>query len=234
MRGAIKAILFFCRGAIVLFLFPIVQASDIAKMEHIILALGMKRRRLRNHLFAGFTGNLFFVILGHDRSFPYGFIQTVLSRTLFQLEEKPVMVFRILAFKLDQAVSAAEDTAFDFKDPFGGRRLLRNIASLIPDFHGSGPVFAFWNRPLEAGIGQRMVLDLDGQPSDAFSDGRLFGDRPALQHAFLFQAQVKVKTVCLMALDDVNQIRFFLAFLFLGLPSRLGRLLEIPFFFICP
>lgn len=98
MRGAIKAILFFCRGAIILFLFPIIQARDIAKMEHIILSLGVKRCRLRDHLFTGFTGDLFFEILGHDRSFPNGFIQTVLSLTLFHLEEMPVMVFRVLAF----------------------------------------------------------------------------------------------------------------------------------------
>ena len=232
MRGAIKAILFFCRGAIVLFLFPIVQASDIAKMEHIILALGMKRRSLRNHLFTGFTWNLFFDILGHDRSFPNGFIQTVLSRTIFQLEEKPVIVFGVLALQLDQAVSTAEDAPLDFNDTFDGRRLLRSVASLIPDFHGPRPVFAFGDRPFKAGIVQRMIFHLDGQPSDAFSGGGFFADHPAFQHAVLFQAQVKVKTCRCMALDDINQIRFFPAFLFCGLPSKLGRLSEISFFFI--
>lgn len=233
MNGAIRSILCIRRGAIVLFLFPVIKACYIAKMKDIILSLGMKRRRFRDHLFASFAGDFLFEIFSHSRASSGFSIRAILNRPFFYLEKKPVVVFRILALQLDQAVSAAEDTSLDFENPLGGRRLLRNIVASVPNFNSPRPILAFGDRPFEAGIVQRMILHLDGQPSDAFSGGRFFGDRPAFQHPSLLQAQIKVKAGRLMALDDVNQIRFFPVLLFDRRPSRLRRISEISFFFIC-
>src|SRR5205823_1820197 len=70
--------------------------------------------------------------------------------------------------------------------------LHRLIGAVIPDRDSPGPVGAGWNGPLETGVGERMILDVDRQTLDGRVHARLFRHGPALEYAVRFQTKVVV------------------------------------------
>ncbi len=72
----------------------------------------------------------------------------------------------------------------------------------IPNDDRTRPIFALWNGPFEAGVLDRMVLDLDCQPFLPRVKTRTFRNCPTLQHAVEFQAEIVMQSSGVMLLND--------------------------------
>ena len=87
------------------------------------------------------------------------------------------------------------------------RVALRRPGSAIPQHHLAAAVFPFRDRPFEAAIFQRMVLDADREAFFRRVETRPARHRPAFQKAIELQAEIEVKPPRPMLLDDVKSSR---------------------------
>jgi len=77
----------------------------------------------------------------------------------------------------------------------------------IPDDDSSRAVLALRDRALEAGVVQRMVLDLDGEPPVRRIEARPLRNGPTLEDAAGFQAQIVVQVAGVVFLNDIYAVR---------------------------
>jgi hypothetical protein len=70
----------------------------------------------------------------------------------------------------------------------------------------AGAILAFGDVALEVGVGNRVVLRLDGEPLDRRVGRRLLRDRPALEDAIDLEAQVVVEARGVVLLDDEDRV----------------------------
>ena len=81
------------------------------------------------------------------------------------------------------------------------RILERNPQPLVPDDHLAGAVVALGNHPLEVGVIDGMVLDLDGQPLVRRVQRGPHGDGPGAQDAAQLDTEVVVQASGSVLLD---------------------------------
>jgi hypothetical protein len=102
--------------------------------------------------------------------------------------------------------------ALDHELEFAGLELglgrfapLRRPIAAIPELYGPTAVLALGDGPFEVAIVERMVLDLDRQPSVVGIERGPARHRPGLEHPVQLQAQVVVQPGGGMLLDDEAQ-----------------------------
>ncbi len=123
----------------------------------------------------------------------------------------------------------------EIEEKFAGGHALAGVANghpgaAIPYDHRSGAVLLGRYVALEAGIVERMVLDMDGNALFRGIVAGAFRHRPAEQHPIEFQPEVVVQSSCPMLLDNEAQACWLLATL-----SPCGRFrgdAEVAFLFI--
>ena len=120
------------------------------------------------------------------------------------LDQQPVFIGsgadqRVAAFEADAAERELDLAA---AHRLSRRRLLEFERPPIPDHDGTAAVLAFGNRPLEVVVADRMVFDVRRQPALRWVKRRPFGDRPADQHPFHFEAKVVVQPCRPVLLHD--------------------------------
>ena len=76
----------------------------------------------------------------------------------------------------------------------------------IPDHHGAGAV-TFRNHAFEIAVVERMILDLHRQMLLSRLEARPLGQRPAAQHAILFQPQIVVQPAGVMLVNHETRPR---------------------------
>ena len=76
--------------------------------------------------------------------------------------------------------------------------------ALIPEHHGAAAVLAFGNRAFECAVFDRMILGAYGKPLVAGIHAGAARDRPALQNAFVLEAEVEVQVARLMPLNEIG------------------------------
>src|SRR5207253_2825018 len=67
------------------------------------------------------------------------------------------------------------------------------VGAVVPDLDRAGAILAFRDLPLEGGVVQRMVLDVDGEVLRAGLERHALRHRPARQHAVALQPEVVVQ-----------------------------------------
>ncbi len=75
----------------------------------------------------------------------------------------------------------------------------------VPQHHRAAAILAFWDRPLEVAVVERVVLHLHGEPAVMRVDRRAFGHRPGLERPVELQAEVVVQARGVMLLDHEPQ-----------------------------
>jgi hypothetical protein len=85
--------------------------------------------------------------------------------------------------------------------------LRRAVAPVVPHDDGPGPVVVLRDHPLEVGVLEGVVLDVDRQAPDLGSDRRPLGDRPALEDAVHLQTDVVVQAPGGVLLDHEERPR---------------------------
>ena len=109
-----------------------------------------------------------------------------------------------------QLPQAGELLAVEAKDELALGHAVARIAdrlprAAVPDDHGAGAVLARRDRALEAGVGERMVLDVDRHLHLRRVERRPLRHRPAEQHAVELEAKVVVQAARPVLLDDERQ-----------------------------
>ena len=100
--------------------FPVIQALQVAEMEHIVLPLRVKRGGLGDQLFADLAGDFLLIFLfGHGRLFLQLNSMGSALYGIFYSKEKPVFSSGLLVWESDQGVTALEFLSSKLEDPFG-------------------------------------------------------------------------------------------------------------------
>src|SRR5207248_3417891 len=97
------------------------------------------------------------------------------------------------------------------------------VGALVPDLDRTGAVLPLRDLALEAGIVERVVLDVDGERPLPRLERHALRHGPARERAVALEAEVVVKPPCVVTLDDEDR----LLALFLGLAKRLRGLLRV-------
>ncbi len=84
------------------------------------------------------------------------------------------------------------------------RRLssFRFPVAAVPELHRAAAVFSLGDRAFEVAVIERMVLDLHREPPLARVERWPFRDRPRLEHAVEFEAEIVVQSRGVVLLDD--------------------------------
>ena len=80
------------------------------------------------------------------------------------------------------------------------------VVALVPDLDRAAAVLAGRDLALERRVGERMVLDVDGQVALALAQRDALGHGPALQGAAALDAEVVVQPAGVVALDDEDRL----------------------------
>ena len=115
---------------------------------------------------------------------------------LLALEHDPLLIFCV-----DQNIWALEAFAFEGEDQFLLVAFFQVVCALIPDLDCAGAVLAFGDYALEVDVAYRVILDLNGQSTDAGGLRRAFRYRPTLQYTIHLQPEIPVEVGCMMLLD---------------------------------
>ena len=75
----------------------------------------------------------------------------------------------------------------------------------VPDDHGAAAVLALRDRPLEFGVLDGVILDVDGEALIGGVEARTLGDRPAQQDAVELEAKVVMQARGGVLLNDKAQ-----------------------------
>ena len=87
----------------------------------------------------------------------------------------------------------------------GRAAFVGRIDPAIPDDHFARAVLPRWNHAFERGIVVRVILGLHGEALFARIERRAPGNRPGLENAFAFEAEVVVQLPGGVLLDDEQQ-----------------------------
>src|SRR6476660_471046 len=79
------------------------------------------------------------------------------------------------------------------------------VGAPVPDFHGAGAVLTGRDLPLEVGVVERVVLDVDGECALAGLEWNALRYRPARERPVALQAKVVVEPAGVVALDDEDR-----------------------------
>ena len=77
----------------------------------------------------------------------------------------------------------------------------RRPCAAVPEHHRAAAIFALGDSAFEGGITQRMVFGAHCEAFDRRVEARPLGDRPALEQAVHFQAEVPVEPGCIVLLN---------------------------------
>src|SRR5947209_1350035 len=136
---------------------------------------------------------------------------------VLHLDEEPMLLASSWSAHADQRELALEFCAVQRKlqlaccDALGHRLRDRPVCeyvvvgTLIPDGHRTSPVLPFRNRAFECRIGERVVLDMDGQALLRRRHRGGLRHRPALEHTLRLQAEIIMQSADMVLLHDKNR-----------------------------
>ena len=120
------------------------------------------------------------------------------------LDQQPLRLLAVHA-RTHEIPAAMQHPAVEFETDMTLVELLLRIAfgcpvAFVEDLHLAGAVVAFRDLAFEAGVVQRMILDLHGQTLGAGVETRSLGNRPTFEHAVHLQAEVVMPAAGVMQL----------------------------------
>ena len=116
----------------------------------------------------------------------------LLPGTLFQPNQMPRSVqFVSLKFEAEMAFLHTR-SRIPFRLPY----------PLVPDDHGAGAILTLRDRAFKGGVIERVIFNMDCEPSLGRVKARPAGNRPTPQHAVMFEAKIIVQSRGVMLVDD--------------------------------
>src|SRR5690606_6071228 len=123
----------------------------------------------------------------------------------------------------------AHQGELELSSSIGGRRIALGLPdAMVPDDHVARAIVAFGDAALEAGVIQRVILDMYRQALLRWVQARPLGHRPALQGAVQLQAKIVVQATSIVFLHHESQRTGLVAAL-ARLLARFAGLFEIAF-----